>query len=190
MALGASKSREPIREGLVSMMSPLIDTLIVCTLTALAILVTDVWQTSDTNGVTLTSTAFESTLGVTGKVLLLICAFFFAITSLFSYSYYGSKAMSFLAGVKAGRYYDYVYLITIILGAILSMNDVLNIIDLAFALMAIPTMVSGFVLAPKVMTEAKAYFSRLEKEKTHLAPVIFRRMLRSGCRYLLFHFSG
>lgn len=165
MALAASKSREPIREGLVSMMSPLIDTLIVCSLTAFAILVTNVWQTSDTNGVTLTTTAFESALGFFGKMLLLICAFFFAVTSLFSYSYYGSKAMSFLAGVKAGRYYDYTYLITIILGAILSMNDVLNIIDIAFALMAIPTMVSGFILAPKVMAEAKAYFRRLEEEK-------------------------
>jgi AGCS family alanine or glycine:cation symporter len=162
MALGASKSKEPIREGLVSMLSPFIDTLIVCTLTALAILVTDVWQTSNSNGVTLTVTAFENTLGTPGKYLLLISAFFFAITSLFSYSYYGSKAMSFLAGAKSGRYYDYAYLVTIVLGAILSMNDVLNIIDIAFALMAIPTMLSGIYLAPKVMKEAKAYFAKLK----------------------------
>lgn len=163
MALGASKSKEPIREGLVSMLSPFIDTLIVCTLTALAILVTDVWKTSTTNGVSLTVTAFESSLGIIGKYLLLISAFFFAITSLFSYSYYGSKAMSFLGGVKAGKYYDYIYLSTIVFGAILSMTDVLNIIDLSFALMAIPTMVSGFILAPKVMAEAKAYFARLKE---------------------------
>ena len=164
MALGASKSSEPIREGLVSMMSPAIDTLIVCTLTALAILVTDVWQTSGANGVTLTSTAFESSLGVTGKYLLLTCAFFFAITSLFSYSYYGNKAMSFLAGVKFGRYYDYFYLATIVLGAILSMTDVMNIIDVAYALMAFPTMISGFILAPKVLKEARSYFSRMKQE--------------------------
>lgn len=162
MALGASKSREPIREGLVSMMSPAIDTLLVCTLTALAILVTDVWNTSGANGVTLTAMAFESSLGMTGKVLLLISAFFFAITSLFSYSYYGNKAVSFLFGVKAGKYYDYFYLTTIVLGAILSMHDVMNIIDIAYALMAIPTMLSGFMLAPKVMKEAKAYFGRLK----------------------------
>jgi AGCS family alanine or glycine:cation symporter len=162
MALGASKSTEPIREGLVSMMSPVIDTLIVCTLTALAILVTGVWQTSGANGVTLTATAFESSLGVTGKFLLLICAFFFAITSLFSYSYYGNKAISFLVGVKAGRIYDYFYLLTIILGAILSMNDVMNIIDVAYALMAFPTMLSGFVLAPKVMAEARRYFAKMK----------------------------
>ena len=162
MALGASKSREPIREGLVSMLSPAIDTLIVCTLTAMAILVTDVWKTSGANGVTLTVTAFESALGNAGKVLLLVSAFFFAVTSLFSYSYYGNKAMSFLFGVKAGKYYNYFYLITIVFGAILSMQDIMNIIDVAYALMAIPTMVSGFILAPKVMTEAKRYFAQLK----------------------------
>jgi len=164
MALGASKSTEPIREGLVSMISPAIDTLLVCTLTALAILVTGVWQTSGANGVTLTATAFESSLGSTGKYLLLICAFFFAITSLFSYSYYGNKAMSFLAGVKAGKYYDYFYLTTIVLGAILSMQDVMNIIDVAYALMAFPTMISGFLLAPKVLKESRSYFSRMKAE--------------------------
>jgi AGCS family alanine or glycine:cation symporter len=164
MALGASKSTEPIREGLVSMISPAIDTLLVCTLTALAILVTGVWQTSGASGVTLTATAFESSLGDVGKYLLLICAFFFAITSLFSYSYYGNKAISFMVGVKAGKYYDYFYLLTIILGAILSMHDVMNIIDIAYALMALPTMISGFILAPKVMTEARSYFSRMKEE--------------------------
>ena len=165
MALGASKSREPIREGLVSMLSPAIDTLVVCTLTALSILVTDVWRTSGASGVTLTVTAFESSLGGLGKILLLISAFFFAITSLFSYSYYGNKALSFLIGVKSGKYYDYFYLSTIIFGAILSMQDIMNIIDIAYALMAIPTMISGFVLAPKVMKEAKKLFWEIEVEK-------------------------
>lgn len=164
MAMGASKSVEPIREGLVSMLSPAIDTILVCTLTAFAILVTGVWQTSEANGVTLTASAFEGALGGTGRFLLLICGFFFAVTSLFSYSYYGNKAMSFIAGVKAGGYYNYFYLATIIFGAVATMQDVMNIIDIAYALMAIPTVVSGLVLAPKVMKEAKAYFIRLGKE--------------------------
>ncbi len=165
MALGASQSTEPIREGLVSMLSPAIDTLLVCTLTALAILVTGVWETSDANGVSLTAHAFNNSLPGVGKYLLLLCAFFFAITSLFSYSYYGSKSLSFLLGVKAARYYDYFYLATIVLGAVASMADVMNIIDIAYALMAVPTMVSGFMLAPKVMTEAKAYFIRMKNEE-------------------------
>jgi AGCS family alanine or glycine:cation symporter len=163
MALGASQSTEPIREGLVSMLSPAIDTLLVCTLTALAILVTGVWETSEANGVSLTAMAFQNSLPGVGKYLLLLCAFFFAITSLFSYSYYGNKALSFLVGVKPAKYYDYFYLITIIFGAISSMQDVINVIDIAYALMAVPTMLSGLALAPKVMTEAKSYFSRMKK---------------------------
>ncbi len=162
LALGASKSTEPIREGLVSMLSPAIDTLIVCTLTALAILATDVWQTTGTSGVTLTSMAFQTALPGFGKYILLLCAFFFAVTSVFSYSYYGSKSLSFLFGVKASKWYNYFYLITIVLGAIASMQDIMNIIDIAYALMAIPTMLSGFALAPKVMTEAKRYFAALK----------------------------
>lgn len=165
MALGASRSREPIREGLVSMMSPAIDTLVVCTLTAMAILVTGVWQTSDTNGVTLTATAFHSALPGIGKYLLLLCAFFFAITSLFSYSYYGSKSMAFLVGVKHGRYYNYFYLATIVFGAVVSMETVINIIDIAYAIMAFPTMISGFILAPRVMEEAQRYFHELGNKK-------------------------
>lgn len=164
MALGASQSKEPIREGLVSMMSPAIDTLLVCTLTALAILITGVWRT-DATGVTMTAMAFENALGLPGKYLLLLCAFFFAITSLFSYSYYGGKALAFLVGVKKSRYYDYVYLFTITIGAVSSMSDVINIIDIAFGLMAIPTMLSGIVLAPRVMTEARRYFAKLKEEK-------------------------
>jgi AGCS family alanine or glycine:cation symporter len=168
MALGASKSSEPIREGLVSMLSPAIDTLLVCTLTALAILVTGVWQTPDLNGsnigVSLTAQAFESSMPGIGHYILLVCAFFFAVTSLFSYNYYGSKALSYLLGVKAGRWYNYGYLLTIVWGAVASLTDVMYLIDIAFALMAIPTMLSGFKLAPKVMAEAKAYFARLEME--------------------------
>jgi alanine or glycine:cation symporter, AGCS family len=163
MALGASQSTEPIREGLVSMISPAIDTLLVCTLTALAILVTGVWETKGASGVTLTANAFQIALPGIGKYLLLVCAFFFAITSLFSYSYYGSKALAFLIGVKASKYYDYFYLVTIVLGAVASLTDVMNIIDIAYALMAIPTMISGLVLAPKVMVEAKSYFKRMKE---------------------------
>ena len=165
MALGASQSSEPIREGLVSMISPAIDTLVVCTLTALAILVTDVWQTSGANGVSLTAAAFQSSMPGIGKYLLLLCAFFFAITSLFSYSYYGSKALSFLLGVKASKWYNYFYLSTIVIGAVVSMADVMNVIDIAYALMSLGTMIPGFILARKVMTEAKSYFARLKAKE-------------------------
>jgi AGCS family alanine or glycine:cation symporter len=98
MAHGAAKTSEPTREGLVAMLGPAIDTLIVCTLTALAILVTGVWETTDANGVSLTASAFESSLPGIGSYVLLICIAVFSISSLFSYSYYGSKCMSYLFG--------------------------------------------------------------------------------------------
>lgn len=161
MAMGASKSNEPVREGLVSMLSPLIDTLLSCSFTALAILVTDVWKTEGVSGITLTSLAYRKGFPYGGDLILLICVFIFALSALFSYSYYGRKALAFMVGVKESRWYDYIYIFTIVLGAIVSMELVLNIIDIAFALMAIPTMLSGFMLAPKVRQEAKRYFSSI-----------------------------
>jgi AGCS family alanine or glycine:cation symporter len=164
MAMGASKSTEPIREGLISMLSPVIDTLISCSLTALSILVTDVWKTPGASGITLTSMAYRAAIPQGGEYVLLLCTFVFAISALFAYSYYGRKALSFLIGERKSIWYDYFYLVTIVLGAIASMDLVLNLIDIAFAIMAIPTMLSGIILAPRVMKEAKIYFEKLRNE--------------------------
>ncbi|WP_044397310.1 sodium:alanine symporter family protein [Lacinutrix sp. Hel_I_90] len=163
MAHGAAKTAEPIREGLVAMLGPAIDTLIVCTLTALAILVTDVWQTSDANGVSLTASAFAKTMPIYGKYLLMICIAVFSISSLFSYSYYGMKCASFLFGAHNKHYFNYFYIVSIIVGATTSLSLMLNLIDGVFALMAIPTMLATIALAPKVLKEAKRYFSTLKK---------------------------
>jgi len=163
MAHGATKTNEPIREGLVAMLGPAIDTLVVCTLTALAILVTGVWQTSEANGVTLTATAFTETMPVYGKYALLLCIGVFSISSLFSYSYYGTKCMSFLFGAKNKNLYNYFYIASIILGATTSLSMMINLIDTFFAYMAIPTMLSTIILAPKVIAEAKRYFLKLKK---------------------------
>jgi len=160
MAMSAAKSTEPVREGLISMLSPFIDTILSCTLTALAILVTDVWTTEGASGVTLTSMAYRAAMPFGGDWVLLICTIIFAISALFSYSYYGRKALSYLVGEHQSRWYDYFYLFTIIIGAIVSMDVVLNIIDIAFALMAIPTMITALKLAPKVMEEARKYFAK------------------------------
>lgn len=163
MAHGAAKTSEPIREGLVAMLGPAIDTLIVCTLTALAILVTGVWQTSADNGVSLTATAFEAGIPSLGKYALLLCIAVFSISSLFSYSYYGTKCMSFLFGAKNKHYYNYIYIVSIVLGATTSLSMMINLIDAFFAFMAIPTMLATFLLAPRVIAEAKRYFGNLKK---------------------------
>lgn len=163
MAHGAAKTDEPIREGLVAMLGPAIDTLIVCTLTALAIIITGVWQTSDNDGVSLTMAAFNSGLPGVGGYILITCATIFATTSLFSLSYYGSKCWSFLVGADKTRYYEYFYVISIIVGAVASLTAIISLIDAFYAIMAIPTMTSAVLLAPKVLKEAKRYFSTLKK---------------------------
>lgn len=162
MAHGASKTNEPVREGLVAMLGPAIDTLVVCTLTALAILVTGVWQTSEANGVSLTAAAFNNAIPGYGNYLLLICIATFSISSLFTYSYYGTKCMSFLFGAHNQHYYNYFYIASIIFGAVTPLSMMLNLIDGTFALMAIPTMTATLILAPKVIKEMKAYAKRMK----------------------------
>ena len=166
MAHGAAKTSEPTREGLVAMLGPAIDTLIICTLTALAILVTGVWETTADNGVTLTASAFTKTMPGIGKYLLLLCIAVFSISSLFSYSYYGTKCMSFLFGVKRSYYYNYVYILSIIIGATTTLDMMINLIDTFFAIMAVPTMTATIIMAPKVIKEAKRYFKTLKETRT------------------------
>ena len=164
MAHGAAKTSEPIREGLVAMLGPFIDTIVVCSLTALAILVTGVWQSSDANGVSLTATAFSDAMPVYGKYALMLCVAIFSISSLFSYSYYGTKAMSFIFGTHRKKYYNYIYIASILLGTTTSLTLVLGLIDSAFALMAVPTMLTTVILAPKVRKETKRYITELRKK--------------------------
>lgn len=165
LAHGAAKTDEPVREGLVAMLGPAIDTLVVCTLTALAILVTGVWETTSDNGVSLTAAAFSNALPGYGNYLLLVCIAVFSISSLFSYSYYGGKCMAFLIGADKKQYYNYIYILSIMLGATASLDMMINLIDGFFALMAIPTMFTTIALAPKVMREFKGYRQRLKSQK-------------------------
>lgn len=168
MAHGAAKTKEPIREGLVAMLGPFIDTIIVCTLTALAILVTGVWQSPEQEGitgVTLTATAFQKAFPGIGNYVLLLCVSVFSISSLLSYAYYGSKCMSFLIGANKKHFYNYLYLTGIIIGAVMPLDVILNLIDGFFALMAIPTMIATLILSPKVIQIAKTYFNSLKDVK-------------------------
>ena len=164
LAHGAAKTDEPVREGLVAMLGPLIDTMVVCTLTALAILVTGVWQTESANGVTLTSYAFSEAMPGFGQYLLMLCVFVFSVSSLFSYSYYGTKCMSFLFGVKRQNLYLILYIGSIVLAATTDFSAMINFIDGVFAFMAIPTMIATILLAPKVLEASKRYFKSLNDD--------------------------
>lgn len=168
MAHGAAKTSEPVHEGLVAMLGPVIDTLIVCTMTALAILMTGVWQSTESNGVTLTANAFESAYPGFGGYILLLCILSFGGSSLISYSYFGKKCFSFLFGVKRSWVYNAVYVATILMGAVSSMGLILNFIDFSFAMMAIPTVTSALILSPKVVKTSKEYFQRQNAEKRQI----------------------
>ena len=161
MAHGAAKTNEPVREGLVAMLGPVIDTLMICTATALVILMTGVWRGSAADGVTLTGAAFDAALPGFGIWVLILCIFSFSITTIFSYSYYGSKCLGFLIGAERKHLYNYLVVVMIVVASMLSMDAMVGLVDGAFALMAIPTMVSSILLAPKVMDAARDYFARL-----------------------------
>lgn len=167
LAHGAAKTNEPIREGLVAMLGPAIDTIIVCTMTALAILITDVWQTTDADGVTLTVRAFNLALPYNnlGGYLLVISVLTFSLSSLFTLSYYGSKCFSYLVGAQYANYFNYFYVFSIILGSVASISAVINLVDGMYAMMAIPTMISAILLAPKVKEASTRYFTKLNEGK-------------------------
>lgn len=166
MVHGDSKTDEPVREGLVAMLGPAIDTLIVCTLTALVILSTGVYEPylgKSVEGIPLTLAAFNQAIPGAGGYLLGLAILIFALSTLLSYSYYGVKCMGFMFGAEKGKLYNYIYIGTIVVGAVASLDFVFTLIDSSFALMAIPTMVSAIVLAPKALAASKDYFARYKK---------------------------
>lgn len=159
---GTAKTNEPIREGLVAMLGPAIDTLLVCTLTALAILAAGIWKNFDGNGISLTLSSFDAVLPYgLGSVILTICVLIFAFSTLFTYSFYGYSCLSFLTNTKIGKYYNYIYITTIVIASITKLDFVINLIDSGYALMAIPTVISTLILAPKVKKAANEYFKKL-----------------------------
>ena len=161
LAHGAAKTNEPTREGLVAMMGPIIDTLIVCTCTALAILITGVWE-GDAVGVTLTTQAYEQAFPGFGSYIMLLMVLVLSTTTVLTYSYYGSKCMGFLFGTASEKYYLLIYMALIAVGAVASLRAVISLFDGAYAVMAIPTMLSTFLLAPKVRDVARDYFRRYD----------------------------
>jgi len=165
MVHGNSKTNEPVREGLIAMLGPFIDTIVVCTLTALVIMLTGVWETGEQDGVLLTLTAFETALPSIGKYLLMIAVLVFALSTMFTYSYYGHKCFNYLFGAEKADYYNYFYLGTIVVGSVTSLSVVMSFVDGMYAVMAFPTMISTIYLAPKVRKATKDYFERMKLEK-------------------------
>ncbi|MEL4306572.1 alanine/glycine:cation symporter family protein [Joostella sp. CR20] len=159
---GESKTNEPVQEGLVAMLGPFIDTIIVCTLTALTIIISGAYLEAESNGIAMTLLAFDKSLFGYGDVLLMLIVAAFAMSTLFTYSYYGTKCLTFLTNVKIGKLFNVYYVATITFAAITSVGVVINLIDLAYALMCIPNMIAVIYLAPKVNKSMKLYVKKIK----------------------------
>lgn len=165
LAHGTAKTTEPIREGLVAMLGPVLDTLLICTLTGLVILIAQPQLSQPLTGIALTSGSITALLGAEFGWLFFICVIAFSFSTLIGYSFYSFKCVSFLFGKQAIRWFIPVYLILLMVAAVLSIDIILNLVDTAFGLMAIPTLLSSILLAPVVMKEATAYFYRKIREE-------------------------
>ena len=170
MAHGAAKTNEPIREGLVAMLGPMVDTLIICTMTALAIIMTGSWLDTGSDGISITVNAFGKAMPRVGPYILILCVTVFAVTSMFAFPYYGVKCFGFIFGVRYQFIYNILLVMTITVGAVGTLRVVLSIFDSAYALMAFPTMISTLLLSPRVVYETKKYFTRYHLELSKRKP--------------------
>ena len=165
MAHGAAKTSEPVREGLVAMLGPMVDTLLICTMTALAIIMTGVWTNPDMSGISVTVQAFDVGMPVVGPYILILCVSVFAITSLFAFPYYGAKCFGFVFGARYKIIYSILFVLSISIGAVGTLRVVISVFDSAYALMAFPTMLATILLSPKVIRETKKYFREYKTQK-------------------------
>jgi len=157
IAAAAAKTNEPVEQGLISMTGTFIDTLIICTLTGLTILVTGVWS-GDLNGVALTQSAFSTVFSYFGPSLLTIFLVLFAFTTILGWNYYGERCFEFLFGVRFIWLYRVVFVVMVLLGGFIELDMVWIIADIVNALMALPNLIALIVLSPVVISETRKYF--------------------------------
>ncbi|MDY5636355.1 MAG: sodium:alanine symporter family protein [Streptococcus orisratti] len=160
IAAAAAKTEEPVEQGLVSMTGTFIDTIIVCTLTGLAIIVTGGWS-SNLNGATLTQHAFATVFGNFGVFALTISLVLFAFTTILGWGYYGERCFEFLFGTRAIPVYRLIFVLMVALGGFLKLELIWVLADIVNGLMAIPNLVALLGLSPIIIKETKRYFSQL-----------------------------
>ncbi|MGR9092291.1 MAG: alanine/glycine:cation symporter family protein [Gammaproteobacteria bacterium] len=158
LAHGAARTAEPVREGLVAMLGPFIDTHLICTLTALVILTSGV--AGHEAGVVMTAHAFEASMPGFGAILLSLVFALFALSTMVSYAYYAQKCARYVLGKRYGGWYIYAYLLLLPCGAVWHPTTTINIVDSAFALMVIPNLIACVALAPQVLQATADYFRR------------------------------
>jgi AGCS family alanine or glycine:cation symporter len=160
MAHAAARTNEPVREGLVAMLEPFVDTLVICTMTGLVIVTTGAYQTGQTElvGAALTAHAFESSLGTAGAAVVGLGLSLFAFSTIIAWSYYGDRSAHFLFGESAVRPYRVIFTFLVLVGAAVPLQLVWNIADITNILMALPNLLSLALLAGLVQRLKNAYF--------------------------------
>jgi alanine or glycine:cation symporter, AGCS family len=165
IAHSAAATKEPIREGVVALWEPFIDTVVICTMTALVILISGAWTAEakgDILGVTLTALAFDSVLPGFGTYFVPVAVFLFAYSTLLSWSYYGERAVDYLVGEKGILAYKLLFCTLAVVGAVWGFGAVLNFSDLMLGLLVVPNLIAVWLLLPKLRAATQSYFKRLK----------------------------
>ena len=159
IAQAAGTTDSPVRSGLIGMLGTFIDTLIICTLTGLAIITTGVW-TSGVSGAALSAAAFEAAMPGFGGALLSIALVVFAFTTILGWSYYGEKCWEYMVGTKAILPYRLLWVLAVPFGAVAQLDFAWLLSDTLNGLMAIPNLIALLLLSPVVIKLTRAYFAK------------------------------
>ena len=159
IAAAAAKTNEPVEQGLISMTGTFIDTIIICSLTGLSILVSGEWMASG-NSNTLTHDTFTGVFGPIGGIILTLCLVLFATTTILGWSYYGERCFEFLFGVRHINLYRIFFVLMVGLGGFLKLDLVWIIADIVNGLMALPNLIALLALSPIIIQESRRYFRK------------------------------
>ena len=160
IAHAAAKTKEPVREGLVAMMGPLVDTIILCTMTALVIIITGEW-TGEANSSVLTKNAFNTGIPYFGGLIVAVGLILFAVSTSISWSYYGDRCAEYIIWPWSGYTLPLcIYVIALFVGAVVELELVWNFSDITLGLMALPNLIAIIALSGVVISLTKDYFSR------------------------------
>ncbi|MFS1664664.1 alanine/glycine:cation symporter family protein [Streptococcus sp. zg-JUN1979] len=164
IAAAAAKTNEPVEQGLVSMTGTFIDTLIICTLTGLSILVTGQWTIEGLEGAPLTQAAFASVFGDVGSIALTVSLVLFAFTTILGWSYYGERCFEFLFGTKGIWIYRSIFVLMVAAGGFLKLDLIWVIADIVNGLMALPNLIALLALSPIIIRETRSYFAKRQND--------------------------
>lgn len=169
IAAAAAQTKEPVRQGLISMTGTFLDTIIVCTMTGLVLVITGAWSNPELAGASVTNYAFAQGLGTSfGATVVTIGLLFFAFTTILGWCYYGERCFVYLVGIRGIRLYRWIFIILVGTGSFLTLDVIWILADIVNGLMAFPNLVALIGLRKVIISETKDYFERLKNNQRDL----------------------